>query len=260
LDSSYNVGLGNNDDTTRAEAKHDSIKFWESQAANLYWFKKWHTALEWNAPFARWFVGGKTNASYNALDVTARKNPDKKAIIWEGEEGENRVLTYQDLLIQVSKLANALKRLGVQKGDRVTVYLPMVPELVISLLACARIGAIHTVIFSGFSAKSIRDRVDDSKSKVIITADAGRRRGNIIPLKNVVDEAIQGLDFVESIIVLEHTGTPIAFTAKDKKWKELVDSMEPSCDAEMLDSTHPLYILYTSGTTGKPKGVLHGTG
>ncbi len=260
MDSSYNIGLGNNDDTTRAKANQDSIKFWESQAANLYWFKKWHTALEWNAPFARWFVGGKTNASYNALDVTAQKNPDKKAIIWEGEEGENRVLTYQDLLIQVSKLANALKKLGVQKGDRVTVYLPMVPELIISLLACARIGAVHTVIFSGFSAKSIRDRVDDSKSKVIITADAGRRRGNIIPLKNVVDEAIQGLNFVESVIVLEHAGTPITFTAKDKKWKGLVDSMKPSCDAEALDSTHPLYILYTSGTTGKPKGVLHGTG
>ncbi|CUR51498.1 Acetyl-coenzyme A synthetase [Nitrosotalea devaniterrae] len=260
MDSDYTVGLGNNDIKTRAAANQDSIKFWESQADNLYWFKKWHTALEWNAPFARWFVGGKTNASYNALDVTVQKNPDKKAIIWEGEEGQRRVLTYKDLLIQVSKLANALKRLGVEKGDRVTVYLPMVPELVISLLACARIGAIHTVIFSGFSAKSIRDRVDDSKSKVILTADGGRRRGNIVQLKNVVDEAIQGLDFVEHVIVLEHTCTPVTFTAKDKKWKEFVDSMESSCDAEMLDSTHPLYILYTSGTTGKPKGVLHGTG
>lgn len=260
MDSDYNIGLGNNDTATRAVANQDSVKFWESQADNLYWFKKWHTALEWNAPFARWFVGGKTNASYNALDVTVQKNPDKKAIIWEGEEGKKRVLTYKDLLIQVSKLANALKRLGVEKGDRVTVYLPMVPELVISLLACARIGAVHTVIFSGFSAKSIRDRVDDSKSKVIITADGGRRRGSIVQLKNVVDEAIQGLDFVEHVIVLEHTCTPVTFTAKDKKWKEFVDSMESSCDAEILDSTHPLYILYTSGTTGKPKGVLHGTG
>jgi acetyl-CoA synthetase len=260
LDSGYNIGLGNNDLTTRAEAKQDSIKFWESQASNLYWFEKWHTALEWNAPFARWFVGGKTNASYNALDVTVQKTPHKKAIIWEGEEGEKRVLTYQDLLIQVSKLANALKTLGVKKGDRVTVYLPMVPELIISLLACARIGAVHTVIFSGFSAKSIRDRVDDSKSKVIITADGGKRRGSIVKLKDVVDEAIQGLDFVESVIVLEHTCNQVTYTAKDKKWKELVDFMVPSCDAEMLDSTHPLYILYTSGTTGKPKGVLHGTG
>ncbi|MHB8601831.1 MAG: acetate--CoA ligase [Nitrosotalea sp.] len=260
MDSDYNIGLGNNDTKTRAAANQDSIKFWESQAENIHWFEKWHTALEWNAPFARWFVGGKTNASYNALDVTVKKNPHKKAIIWEGEEGEKRILTYQDLLIQVSKLANALKTLGVKKGDRVTVYLPMVPELIISLLACTRIGAVHTVIFSGFSAKSIRDRVDDSKSKVIITADGGKRRGSIVKLKDVVDEAIKGLDFVEHVIVLEHTCNKITFTAKDKKWKELVDSMESSCDAEMLDSTHPLYILYTSGTTGKPKGVLHGTG
>jgi acetyl-CoA synthetase len=260
LDSSYNIGLGNNDTKTRDAANHDSVKFWESQAEKIHWFEKWHTALEWNAPFARWFVGGKTNASYNALDVTVQKNPLKKAIIWEGEEGEKRVLTYHDLLVQVSKLANALKTLGVKKGDRVTVYLPMVPELIISLLACARIGAVHTVIFSGFSAKSIRDRVDDSKSKVIITADGGKRRGNLVKLKDVVDEAIEGLDFVENVIVLEHTCNQITFTAKDKKWKEFVDSMEPSCDAEMLDSTHPLYILYTSGTTGKPKGVLHGTG
>ena len=260
MDSGYNIGLGNNDTKTRAAASHDSIKFWESQAENIHWFEKWHTALEWNAPFARWFVGGKTNASYNALDVTVQKNPHKKAIIWEGEEGEKRTLTYYDLLVQVSKLANALKTLGVKKGDRVTVYLPMVPELIISLLACARIGAIHTVIFSGFSAKSIRDRVDDSKSKVIITADGGKRRGNLVRLKDVVDEAIQGLDFVESVIVLEHTCNQVTFTSKDKKWKEFVDPMEPSCEAEMLDSTHPLYILYTSGTTGKPKGVLHGTG
>jgi acetyl-CoA synthetase len=260
LDFVYEIGLGNNDLKTRAMANQDRVKFWESQAENLYWFEKWHTVLEWNFPFARWFVGGKTNASYNALDVIVKKSPGKKAIIWEGEEGEKRVLTYHNLLSEVSKLANALKALGVEKGDRVTIYLPMVPELVISLLACARIGAIHTVIFSGFSAKSVRDRVDDSKSKIVITADGGRRRGCLIKLKDVIDEAIQGLDFVESVIVLEYAHNSITFTAKDKRWKELVDAMEPSCDAEMLDSTHPLYILYTSGTTGKPKGVLHGTG
>ncbi|MHB8546630.1 MAG: acetate--CoA ligase [Nitrosotalea sp.] len=257
---SYNIGLGNNDTQTRALANQDSVKFWESQAENLFWYERWHTALEWNPPFARWFIGGKTNASYNALDVAVKKNPHKKAILWEGEDGSNRVLTYQDLLFQVSKLANALKKLGVKKGDRVTIYLPMVPELIISLLACARIGAIHTVIFSGFSAKSIRDRVTDSKSSVIITADGGRRRGTIIKLKDVVDDAIQGLDFVQSVIVLEHTRNQITYNAKDKKWNEFVDSMEPLCDAEILDSNHPLYILYTSGTTGKPKGVLHGTG
>lgn len=257
---SYDIGLGNNDPSTRAQASQDRIKFWEEQAQNLYWSQRWHTALEWDPPFARWFSGGKTNASYNALDVIVMRNPGKKAIIWEGEEGQQRVLTYQDLLSEVSKLANALKSLGVEKGDRVTVYLPMVPELVISLLACARIGAIHTVIFSGFSAKSVRDRVDDSKSKVIITADGGRRRGNLVKLKDVIDEAIQGLDFVRNVIVLEYARNPVTYAAKDRRWKELVDAMEPSCGAEMLDSNHPLYILYTSGTTGKPKGVLHGTG
>ncbi len=260
LDSVYTIGLGNNDLKTRSDSNGNRVKFWEAQAAKLYWFEKWHTALDWNPPFARWFVGGKTNASYNALDVTVQKTPNKKAIIWEGEDGKKRELTYQELLSEVSKLANALKSLGVQKGDRVTVYLPMIPELIVALLACARIGVIHTVIFSGFSAKSIKDRVEDSKSKIIITSDGGLRRGNIIKLKDVVDEAIQDLDFVENVIVLEHTKNPITLTKRDKKWHELVGTISSSCDAEILDSTHPLYILYTSGTTGKPKGVLHGTG
>ena len=260
LDSTYEIGLGNNDLKTRCDADQDRIKFWEGQAAKLYWFEKWHTALDWNPPFARWFVGGKINASYNALDVTVKKNPNKKAIIWEGEDGTKRELTYQELQSEVSKLANALKSLGVKKGDRVTIYLPMVPELIMSLLACARIGAIHTVIFSGFSAKSIRDRVEDSKSKIIITSDGGKRRGNIVKLKDIVDEAIQDLDFVEHILVLEHTKNNIILTKRDKKWHDLVTSMSSTCDAEVLDSNHPLYILYTSGTTGKPKGVLHGTG
>jgi acetyl-CoA synthetase len=260
LSSVFTIGLGNNDLTTRRDSVIDRIKFWEAQADRLYWFKKWHTALDWNPPFARWFVGGKINASYNALDVTVQKTPNKKAILWEGEDGKKRELTYQEMLSEVSKFANALKSLGVKKGDRVTVYLPMIPELIIALLACARIGAIHTVIFSGFSAKSIRDRVEDSKSKIIVTSDGGMRRGNIVKLKDIVDEAIQGLDFVENVIVLEYTKNPITLTKRDKKWHELIDRMPSSCDAEMLDSTHPLYILYTSGTTGKPKGVLHGTG
>jgi len=260
LDSAFEIGLGNYDTKTRSDASQDRIKFWEGQAAKLYWFEKWHTALDWNPPFARWFVGGKINASYNTLDVIVKKNPNKKAIIWEGEDGTKRELTYRELLSEVSKLANALKSLGVKKGDRVTVYLPMVPELIMSLLACARIGAIHTVIFSGFSAKSIRDRVEDSKSKVIITSDGGVRRGNVIPLKDIVDEAVSDLDFVEHVLVLEHTKNNITLTKRDKKWHELVSNMSSTCDAESLGSTHPLYILYTSGTTGKPKGVLHGTG
>jgi acetyl-CoA synthetase len=260
LNSNYEIGLGNNDLKTRNEASQDRIKFWEGQASKLYWFEKWHTALDWNPPFARWFVGGKINASYNALDVTVKKNPDKKAIIWEGEDGTKRELTYRELLSEVSKLANALKSLGAKKGDRVTIYLPMVPELITSLLACARIGAIHTVVFSGFSAKSIKDRVEDSKSKIIITSDGGKRRGNIIKLKDIVDEAVSELDFVEHIIVLEHIKNNYTTTKRDKKWHELVSSMSSTCSAEELDSTHPLYILYTSGTTGKPKGVLHGTG
>lgn len=260
MDSTYELGLGHYDVKTRSDASENMVQFWERQASELYWFEKWHTGLQWNPPFARWFVGGKINASYNALDVTVKKNPNKKAILWEGEDGKRRELTYNELLSEVSKLANALKFLGVQKGDRVTVYLPMVPELIISLLACARIGAIHTVIFSGFSAKSIQDRVKDSKSKVIITSDGGKRRGNIIKLKDIVDEAISELDFVEHVIVLEHTKNNIMLTKRDKIWHELVSKMPSVCDAEELDSTHPLYILYTSGTTGKPKGVLHGTG
>lgn len=256
----YEIGLGNNDSKTRNDASLDYIKFWEVQATNLHWFEKWHTVLEGDSLLARWFVGGKINASYNTLDVNTQKNPNKRAIIWEGEDGTKRELTYSQLLSEVSKLANALKSLGVQKGDRVTIYLPMVPELMISLLACARIGAIHTVIFSGFSATSIKDRIDDSKSKIVITADGGRRRGNIIKLKDIIDDAIKDIDFVEHVIVLEYTHNPITFTTRDKKWNDLLKDVSSSCDAEILDSTHPLYILYTSGTTGKPKGVLHGTG
>ena len=199
---SYEIGLGNNDFETRKKAKEDFVSFWNSQAKKLSWFKPWDKTLEWNPPFARWFVGGTLNASYNCLDIHQEKNPKKPAILWEGENGDSRILTYEDLWIQVKKFSNSLKSLGVKKGDRITLYLPMIPELPISMLACARIGATHTVIFSGFSASSLRDRISDSKSKIVITADGGYRRGKVVPLKQIVDEAIEGLDFVQNVIIV----------------------------------------------------------
>jgi len=260
MSETYNIGLGNNDSEIRKKANSDFVSFWDEQAKNLFWFSPWKKTLDWQSPFARWFVGGTINASYNALDVHQDNKADKPAILWEGENGESRRITYHDMFIQVQKFSNVLKSLGVQKGDRVTIYLPMVPELPIAMLACARIGAIHTVVFSGFSAKSIKDRIDDSKSKVVITADGGYRRGKIVKLKEVVDEAIKDFSFVEHVIVLERTKNKIPMTLKDKLWNDLMKDASDSCDAERLDSNHPLYILYTSGTTGKPKGVLHGTG
>ena len=257
--SEINLGLGNNDIVTRKEAESDFITFWEKQAKNLSWFSTWEKPLDWNPPFAKWFVGGTINASYNTLDIHQNK-ANKPAILWEGENGESRILTYKDMWTQVQKFANVLKSLGVQKGDRITLYLPMIPELPISMLACARIGAIHTVIFSGFSAAAIKDRIYDSKSKIVITADGGYRRGNIIKLKEVIDEATKDFDFVQNVIVIERTKNKIVLSSKDMLWNELMNDISDTCIAEKLDSTHPLYILYTSGTTGKPKGVLHGTG
>jgi len=257
--SKINISLGNNDTATRKEAESDFIAFWEKQAKNLSWFSTWEKPLDWNPPFAKWFVGGTINASYNTLDIHQNK-ANKPAILWEGENGESRILTYKDMWTQVQKFANVLKSLGIQKGDRITIYLPMIPELPISMLACARIGAIHTVIFSGFSAAAIKDRIYNSKSKIVITADGGYRRGNIINLKEVIDEAIKDFDFVQNVIVIERTKTKISLSSKDIFWNELINDVSDTCTAEKLDSTHPLYILYTSGTTGKPKGVLHGTG
>lgn len=256
----YTVGLGNNDASVRGKAGQDYVKFWGDEAGNLHWFEKWTKTLDWKPPFARWFVNGKINAAYNALDVVSEKKGNKKAIIWEGENGEQRLLTYAELLAYVCKTANALKSLGVKKGDRITIYMPMIPELVVSLLACARLGAIHSVIFSGFSSQSIRDRIIDSKSKVIVTADAGFRRGQVVKLKQMMDEAVSDLEFVEHVLVYEHAKIPIVWHERDRKWTEMVQIQPDSCEPERVDSNHPLYILYTSGTTGKPKGVLHGTG
>ena len=256
----YHIGLGNDDNSLRKKADADFISFWDEQAKNLSWFSTWEKTLDWRPPFAKWFIGGTINASYNALDIHQLSKSDKSAILWEGENGESRNVTYGEMFTQVQKFANVLKSLGVKTGDRVTIYLPMVPELPIAMLACARIGATHTVIFSGFSATSIKDRVIDSNSKVIITADGGYRRGKIIPLKDVVDDAISELDFVEHVVVLERTKNKISMSSKDKLWTKLMSDVSDSCPAEELPSDHPLYILYTSGTTGKPKGVLHGTG
>lgn len=245
-----------------AEAAKDPEAFWAKQAEDLHWFKKWDTILEWNEPFAKWFVGGKLNLSYNCLDrhlETERRN--KTAIIWEGEPGEVRTFTYLELHAEVCKFANVLKKLGVQTGDRVALYMPLVPELSIAMLACARIGATHTVIFGGFSADAIRDRVIDCQCKLIVTADGGFRRGAEIKLKEIVDSAAAECPSVENVIVLKRTDSPVNMqSGRDHWWHEAMEMIDSNCPAEELDSEHPLYILYTSGTTGKPKGILHTTG
>jgi len=245
-----------------AEAAADVPAFWAKQAEALDWFEKWETALEWNEPFAKWFVGGKINISYNCLDrhLTTHRS-DKTAFIWEGEPGEQRTLTYAELHREVCRFANVLKSVGVAAGDRVALYMPLVPELAIAMLACTRIGAPHTVIFGGFSADAIRDRVNDCSCKVIVTADGGYRRGREISLKPVVDEAAKETPSVEKIVVFKRTGSEIEMQpGRDHWWHEIIETVDADCIAEPLDSEHPLFILYTSGTTGKPKGILHTTG
>ncbi len=243
-------------------AEKDPEGFWAAIARELHWFKPWDQVLIWEPPFAKWFVGGRTNIAYNCVDrhLTGwRKN--KAAIIWEGEPGEERILTYQALHREVCKFANVLKRLGVRTGDRVAIYMPMIPELPIAMLACARIGATHIVVFGGFSAEALRDRINDAQAKAVITADGGYRRGAEIQLKKAVDEAVQQTPSIDSVIVYRRTGSSIHMEpGRDHWWHELMETASDECAAEALDAEHPLYILYTSGTTGKPKGIVHTTG
>lgn len=255
-----NVGDGRKLQAFRSSALHDPEKFWGEVAESLSWFRKWDKVLDWNPPFAKWFVGGSINTSYNITDRHMQADvKNKTAIVWEGENEERRILKYSDLHRDVNKLANGLKKLGVRKGDRVTIYLPMVPELPITMLACARLGATHSIIFSGFSAQAISDRINDSQSEFVITADGGYRRGKVIKLKEVVDEAIQACKSVKHVVTLDRAHIDVKMNSIDRTWED-VCATDEYCEPEKLESTHPLFILYTSGTTGKPKGVVHGTG
>ncbi len=238
-------------------------EFWGQKAHEfISWFEPWQKVLEWNSPYVKWFLGGKLNASYNCLDrhiTTAKKN--KAAIIWEGEPGDKVTLTYFDLYKRTCKFANGLKSLGVKKGDRVTIYMPLVPELVIALQACARIGATHSVVFGGFSSEALADRINDAESHFLITADGGWRKGEIFNLKNNVDVALTKTNLIKKVVVLNRTKQKIELNSdRDVLWHDLEDRSSSHCEAEKLDSEHPLFLLYTSGSTGKPKGILHTTG
>ena len=245
-------------------AAKDPEAYWAQAAESLEWIRKWDRVLDWNPPIAQWFVGGKINVSVNCLDRHVRSwRRNKAAFIWEGEPGEERVLTFADLYREVNRFANAMKRLGVKKGDRVTVYMPMIPELPIALLACARIGAPHSVVFGGFSAESLRDRINDAQSKLVITADGSYRRGQIVPLKRNVDAALKNCPCVETVVMVRRVGEAAAVEVDETRdiwWHEAVENAPAFCEPEPMDSEDPLFILYTSGTTAKPKGILHTTG
>ena len=248
---------------TRAEA--DPEAFWASVAGELEWMEPWHTVLEWKPPYAKWFLGGKLNASVNCIDRhvrTARRN--KAALIWEGEPGDRRTLTYWDLYREVSAFSNVLKGLGVKRGDRVALYLPLIPELAIAMLACARIGAVHSVVFGGFSAESLRDRINDAEAVLLVTADGGYRRGHIVPLKQMADEALKETPSIRHVVVVQRQAGgafPVHIKeGRDQWYHRLMQDAAPDCDPEPMDAEDMLYILYTSGTTGKPKGIVHTTG
>jgi acetyl-CoA synthetase len=249
-------------DSISQRAVTDPEAYWADIAAELQWFEPWQKVLEWDLPFAKWFVGGKTNIAYNCIDRhlnSSRKN--KVAILWEGEPGDVRALSYQMLHYEVCRFANVLKSLGVQKGDRVTIYMGMVPELAIAMLACARMGVMHNVVFGGFSAEALRDRINDSQSKVLITADGGFRRGALVPLKKNADDALTNTPSIQRVVVYKRTGEPVNIVAgRDVWWHDSIANMPGDYPAEAVEAEHPLFMLYTSGTTGKPKGVVHTTG
>jgi acetyl-CoA synthetase len=254
-------------DALRRRADADPESFWAEQAGELEWFRKWNKVLEWKPPHAKWFTGGKLNVSVNCVDRhidTWRRN--KAALVWEGEPGDRRTLTYWDLYTEVRKFSNVLKKLGVKRGDRVAIYMPLVPEVAIAMLACTRIGAIHSVVFGGFSPESLRDRINDSECKVLITADGGYRRGQVIPLKRNADKAIEETPSIRHVVVVQRrpgAGGDEAFATmkegRDHWWHRLMNEAEAECEPEQMDAEDVLYILYTSGTTGKPKGIVHTT-
>src|ERR1044072_5172367 len=244
------------------ESIHQPTKFWAREASELVWRARWKQVFEWKTPCAKWFVGGELNISENCLDrhlTGPRRN--KAAIIWEGEPGDKRTLTYQQLHREVCRFANVLKRNNIKKGDRVLIYLPNIPETAVAMLACARIGAVHSVVFGGFSADSIRDRIADSGAIALITADGSYRRGGIVPLKKNVDDALRGGTSVRRVIVFQRAHNDIHMEeGRDVWWHRELEYVEDNCPPIAVDSEDPLYILYTSGSTGEPKGIIHTTG
>jgi len=244
-----------------ALAEADRVAFWESKAEYLKWDKRWHTVLDWQVPFAKWFVDGKLNASVNCLDRHVDEGRgDRVAFFFEGEPGDTRTITYSDLLKDVKKAANALIELGIKAGDRVAIYMPMIPEAAVAMLACARVGAAHSVVFGGFSADALISRIQDADAKLVITADGGYRKGSAFALKPAVDEALRGKHNVKNVLVVKRTGQETAWSDRDVWWHEIVERQPAEHVAESFDSEHPLFILYTSGTTAKPKGIFHTTG
>ena len=250
------------DESLYQQAQKDREGFWVQQAEALDWFKKWDKVLEWNVPFAKWFIGGKLNVSHNCLDRHVKNGlGDKTAIIWEGEPGDIRKISYNEALKEVSKFANILKSLNIKKGDRVAIYMPMVPEAAYAMLACSRIGAIHTVVFGGFSVESLRERINDAQAKLLITADGGWRRGKIVPLKDTSDEAVAECPTIENILVIKRTENDVQMQdGRDHWYHDLLEKADEECPPEEMDAEDVLFILYTSGTTGKPKGIIHTTG